>query len=224
MEQRISVIIPTLNEAEHIQCCLTPLQPLRAKGHEIILVDGGSEDTTIDLARPLVDTVVKTSPGRAEQMAAGVDASHHPILWFLHADTLIPQHAEEELLKAVGEHQWGRFNVTLSGRHPLLRVVETMINLRSCLTGIATGDQGIFVSRELYEIIGGMPRQPLMEDVEMSRLLKCHSRPACIKLPLQTSSRRWEENGILRTILLMWGLRAAYALGVPATRLATLYR
>ncbi len=224
MNTRLSVIIPALNEAQHIRETLRLLQPLRQRGHEVIVVDGGSNDDTVKLAIPLADVVLNASPGRAGQMAAGVDASHQPIIWFLHADTRIPADADHEIIHALQDNGWGRFDVTLSGQHPLLRVVETMMNLRSCLTGIATGDQGIFVSRELYEMIGGMPHQPLMEDVEMSRLLKCHGRPACIKLPLQTSSRRWEEKGILRTILLMWGLRAAYALGVPASRLSALYR
>jgi rSAM/selenodomain-associated transferase 2 len=224
MNPQLSIIIPVLNEAQHIRETLRLLQPLRKRGHEVIMVDGGSSDDTVELATSLADVVLNASPGRAGQMAAGVDASHHPIIWFLHADTQIPADADREIIHALQSSGWGRFNVTLSGPHPLFRIIETMINLRSCLSGIATGDQGIFVSRELYEIIGGMPHQPLMEDVELSRLLKCHGRPACIKLPVQTSSRRWEKNGILRTILLMWGLRAAYALGVPASRLAALYR
>lgn len=224
MDSPISIVIPALNEASHIRQTLLALQPLRQHGHEVIVVDGGSMDATMEIAHPLSDKVMPATAGRAEQMAAGADAASHDILWFLHADTLIPNGAGDTLLDALQSHAWGRFNVALSGRHPLLRIVERMINLRSCLSGIATGDQGIFLYREYYEAIGGMPRQPLMEDVELSRRLKRYGRPACVKQPLQTSSRRWEQHGILRTILLMWWLRTAYALGVPATRLAGLYR
>lgn len=224
MNPRLSIIIPALNEARHIHETLQRLQPLRQRGHEVIVVDGGSSDDTVALTTPLADVVLNASPGRAGQMAAGVDVSHQPILWFLHADTQIPADADDEIIHALQDNGWGRFDITLSGSHPLFRIIERMINLRSCLSGIATGDQGIFMQRELYQRIGGMPRQPLMEDVELSRLLKHHNRPACIKRRLQTSSRRWEEHGIIRTVLLMWFLRSAYALGVPAERLAARYR
>lgn len=223
MRSAISIIVPALSEAKHIGRTLAALQPLRGRGCEVIVVDGGSRDQTVSIAEPLADAVLLSPPGRAAQMSAGARHAAHPILWFLHADTLVPPDAGRAIQRAVEQHRWGRFNVTLSGSHPLFRLIEKMINLRSCLSGIATGDQGIFVRRELFENIGGMPNLPLMEDVELSRRLKRHGRPACLRDTLLTSSRRWEQRGILRTILLMWWLRAAYALGVSPSRLAGWY-
>lgn len=224
MEATISIIIPALNEARHIGETLRHLQPLRDRGHEVIVVDGGSDDQTVALATPLADTVLDSPPGRAGQMAAGAAAARHPVLWFLHADTLVPDGADRAILDTLQQRGWGRFDVVLSGNHPMLRIVERLINLRSRLSGIATGDQGIFIRRELYQRIGGMPLQPLMEDVELSRRLRRTARPACLRQRLVTSSRRWEQRGILRTILLMWWLRGAYALGVSPQRLAGWYR
>lgn len=224
MDSAISIIVPALNEARHIGRTLKALQPLRARGCEVIVVDGGSVDVTRRIAEPLADSVTVSRAGRAEQMAAGSEPARHPILWFLHADTLVPDGADHAIRAALEKHGWGRFDVTLSGRHTLLRLVEKAMNLRSRLGGIATGDQGIFVRRDLFEAVGGMPTQPLMEDVELSRRLRRTGPPACIHTPLHTSSRRWEERGVVRTVVLMWWLRAAYALGVPATRLAQWYR
>lgn len=224
MDRAISVIVPALNEAEHIGRTLEALQPMRERGCEIIVVDGGSYDQTVTIAEPLADIVLISKPGRAEQMAAGAGCASHQVLWFLHADTLVPADSDMLILQSTQERGWGRFNVILSGSHPLFRIIEKMINMRSCASGIATGDQGIFVRRALFELIGGMPQQPLMEDVELSRLLKRYGRPSCITTPLQTSSRRWEQRGIVRTVLLMWWLRAAYAIGVPASRLVEWYR
>lgn len=224
MSERISVIVPALNEAANIERMLERLQPLRERGHEVIVVDGGSADATSVLAAPLADRVLESGRGRARQMAAGAGATRHPILWFVHADTLIPDQADTLIMAALQHRGWGRFDVRLSGRHPLLRAVERLMNWRSCLSGIATGDQGIFLTRRRFEAVGGMPQLPLMEDVELSRRLRRHGRPACLRGPLVTSSRRWEQHGVLRTILLMWSLRAAYALGVDAARLARWYR
>jgi rSAM/selenodomain-associated transferase 2 len=222
----ISIVIPTLNEGEQIAAMLTQLQPLRVRGHEVILVDGGSSDDTVARAKGLADRVVTAPRGRASQMAAGIALAAHEVLWFLHADTYVPEEADALIAQALQRRPWGRFDVQLSGRHrrPLLRVVAWLMNRRSCLTGIATGDQGIFVTREALDAVGGMPPLPLMEDVELSRRLRRLGRPACVAKPLITSSRRWEENGVWRTIGLMWLLRAAYALGVSPVRLARLYR
>ncbi|MCW8829760.1 MAG: TIGR04283 family arsenosugar biosynthesis glycosyltransferase [Gammaproteobacteria bacterium] len=224
MNPRLSIIIPALNEARHIRETLLALQPLRRRGHEVIVVDGGSHDETASLARPLADVVLASPPGRAVQMAAGAEHASHTVLWFLHADTLVPPQADRAIVDALQRSEWGRFDIVLSGHHPMLRVVERLINLRSRLSGIATGDQGIFVTRELFQHIGGMPQQPLMEDVALSRRLKRIGRPACLSQRLLTSSRRWEQHGIVRTILLMWWLRAAYAAGVSPQRLARWYR
>ncbi len=220
--RRISIIIPALNEAEHLCATLSDLAPLRVAGHELILADGGSHDGTPDLASPLVDKIIQTRSGRAVQMNAGAQAACGDILWFLHADSRIPENATDTLLQS--QREWGRFDISLSGRHPLLRIVEKMMNLRSRLTGIATGDQGIFVIRKAFEAIGGYPDIPLMEDIALSKALRRRSRPACLRTRLITSSRRWEQHGILSTIALMWRLRLAYALGTDPSRLAKHYR
>jgi rSAM/selenodomain-associated transferase 2 len=221
----VSIIIPTLNEAAILQSTLQRLQPWRDAGHEVVLVDGGSVDGSVAIAVPLADRVLRSEAGRARQMNAGAEAARGEVLLFLHADTRLPDSAETMMRQALVARPWGRFDVTLSGRHWLLRVVERMMNWRSCLSGIATGDQAIFVERDLFEAVGGYPEQPLMEDIALSRRLKRRvGPPACLRPPLITSSRRWEENGILRTIWLMWRLRLAYFLGVSPQRLAQQYR
>ncbi len=209
-----------------LEASLRPLQPWRKAGHELILVDGGSCDSTLDIARPLVDKLLNSAPGRAWQMNQGAEAASREVLLFLHADTLLPCEGDTLILQALMQRNtWGRFDVRLSGRHWLLRVVERMMNWRSCLTGIATGDQGIFVERSLFNRLGGFPPLPLMEDIAMSKHLKREvGPPVCIHTPLITSSRRWEQYGIVRTIVLMWRLRLAWFLGVPAERLAQRYR
>ena len=221
----ISIIIPILNEADHLAACLHALQPLRAQRCELIVADGGSRDQSVALAEPLTDGVVVSARGRATQMNAGARKANGEILWFLHADSLPPPDAARLIRNALAppEPGWGRFDVRLSGCQPLLRLVERSMNLRSRLTGIATGDQGIFVRRKLFERLGGYPPIALMEDIALSRLLKRRARPACLRQPLQTSSRRWERDGIARTILLMWRLRLAYFLGVDPDRLARIY-
>lgn len=222
---RISVIIPTWNEAHCIESCLQGLQTLREQQHEIILVDGGSEDDTIARADPWVDQVLMAPRGRARQLRAGAQAARGELLWFVHADTEVPENAAQQMLIALRQHGagWGRFAVRLSGQGWRFRVIEALMNLRSCVTGIATGDQGIFVRRDWYEAVGGWPDIPLMEDVALSRGLKHLDRPLCLSTRLGTSSRRWERHGVWRTVLLMWWLRLAYALGVNPRRLATRY-
>lgn len=221
---RLSIVIPTLNESRCIALLLNDLEPIRAKGHEVILVDGGSTDTTRDRAGPRVDQVILTGRGRARQMNAGAAAAAGEVLWFLHADSRIPPQAPWRLLDVCRAGRlWGRFDVRLSGASGLLRIVEWSMNRRSRLTGIATGDQGIFVTRNAFELAGRYPEIPLMEDVALSNTLRRRARPACLGTRILTSSRRWEERGIVPTILLMWRLRLAYALGVDPHRLARLY-
>jgi rSAM/selenodomain-associated transferase 2 len=221
----LSIILPVLNEETHIAGCLRALQPLRGPDCELIVVDGGSRDRTVAQAESLADRVIVSAKGRAAQMNAGAQQASGGILWFLHADSLLPTNATGLIRAALSDpdRHWGRFDVRLSGRQPFLRVVETLMNLRSRLTGIATGDQGIFVHRGLFERVGGYPDIALMEDIALSRLLKRHGRPICLRQRLQTSSRRWERDGIPRTILLMWGLRLAYFLGADPKRLARIY-
>jgi len=222
---RISIIMPVLNEAETLGECLRDLQALRAQRCELIVADGGSRDRSAVLAAPLADRVVLAPKGRALQMNAGAEQAGGSILWFLHADSRPPPSAARLIREAmaVSGVGWGRFDVRLSGRRPSLRIVETMMNLRSRLSGIATGDQGIFVRRALFERIGGYPSIALMEDIALSRLLKRHGRPVCLRQRLQTSSRRWERDGVWRTILLMWRLRLAYFFGADPARLARMY-
>lgn len=222
---RISVIIPTYNEALCIGAMLARLQPLRSRGHEVVVVDGGSEDGTPELAAPFVDQMVEGASGRAKQMNAGAAVARGEVFWFLHADTLPFSDADEAIsrgLARLGRH-WGRFDVRLSGGHCAFRVIEAMMNLRSRLTGIVTGDQGIFVERACFEAVGGFPAIPLMEDIALSRALGLCGRPVSLRQRLVTSSRRWEQGGIVRTILLMWRLRLSYALGADPARLAKKY-
>ncbi len=198
---------------------------MRERGVEIIVVDGGSSDRTRELSLPYINHWIESdSTGRALQMNRGAEVAKAEVLWFLHADTQVPEESDQTILQALQQRLWGRFNVCLSGDEPLLRMVERMMNLRSCWSGIATGDQGIFLSRSLFVEIGGFPEIPLMEDIAISRELRKRGRPLCIRQRLVTSSRRWEESGIIRTILLMWWLRFGYWAGISPQRLARMYR
>ena len=224
MSVQLSIIVPALNEAGCIRELLRQLQALRAQGHEVIVVDGGSCDATVALAQPLVDQLLPAPAGRALQMNIGAQAARGRVLWFVHADTRVPETAAQVIIETVAHAAgWGRFDVRLSGDRLLLRLVERMMNWRSRITGIATGDQGIFVTRELFERVGGFAALPLMEDIDLSRRLKREQRPLCLRARLTSSSRRWEQKGIVRTIALMWVLRLAYFLGVPPARLAMHY-
>jgi rSAM/selenodomain-associated transferase 2 len=220
---RLSIVVPVLDEAEGIAASLQPLQVLRAQGHEVIVVDGGSRDGTPAFAQALADRVIASPRGRATQMNAGARVAHGDALLFLHADTRLPDAAPARIEQALRQHAWGRFNVAIEGRSMWLPVIAALMNLRSRLTGIATGDQAIFVSRAAFDAVGGYPEQPLMEDIELSKRLKRIGPPACLRARAVTSGRRWEQHGVWRTILLMWRLRFDYWRGVPATRLAARY-
>jgi rSAM/selenodomain-associated transferase 2 len=221
----ISIVIPVLNEATILKTFLEFLQPLRQRDCELLVVDGGSIDASLEIAAPLVDQVVTSHQGRAVQMNAGARVAQGDILWFLHSDCSPPPEADGLIRSALTDPNsaWGRFDVSLSGRHSLLRCVETFMNWRSRLTGIATGDQGIFVRRDVFERLGGYPDIPLMEDIALSRALKRISRPVCLSQRLHSSSRRWEKHGVVKTVLLMWRLRLAYFLGADPARLARIY-
>ena len=222
----LSIVVPTLNEAEGIEAALAPLQPMRARGCEVIVVDGGSADATVERARPLADCVIAAGRGRARQQNAGAAAASGDVLLFLHADTRLPEDADRIVLGGLERsgRGWGRFDVRLTGRAPMLRVVERMIGVRSRLSGIATGDQAIFMRRNWFGRAGGFPDVPLMEDVALSKALKRSGPPLCLRETVLTSSRRWEERGIARTIVLMWSLRLRYALGSDPADLARRYR
>jgi rSAM/selenodomain-associated transferase 2 len=221
----LSIIVPCLNEAHGIAGTLVALAPLRTHGTEVIVVDGGSRDGTPERAAPFADLVISARRGRALQMNAGAARARGEILLFLHADTLLPEAADALIVEGLQRTRrgWGRFDVAIAGRHPLLRVVEQLMNLRSRLTGIATGDQAIFVTRSLFTAAGGYPEIALMEDVALSKRLKHFGPPLCLRHRLTTSGRRWEKRGVLRTILLMWRLRLAYWLGADPGKLAMRY-
>jgi rSAM/selenodomain-associated transferase 2 len=222
---KISIIIPVLNEAALIVQTLSALQPLRAAGHELIVVDGGSSDDTIALAEPLADQIIRSSRGRSRQMNAGAKSARGEILLFLHSDSLLPRRADQWIICEMEKRgkNWGRFDVRLSGRHFLFRIVELLMNLRSRITCIATGDQAIFVKKELFDTVGGYPDIDLMEDITMSKFLKKYGPPLCLWQKVATSSRRWERKGVVRTILLMWFLRLVYFYKADPSRLARFY-
>jgi rSAM/selenodomain-associated transferase 2 len=222
---RLSVIVPTLNEASAIAPMLSALAPLRERRCEVIVADGGSGDGTAEAALGLADRVIHAPRGRASQMNAGAAAARGEVLWFLHADTAPPADADRLILDGLARsgRGWGRFDVCLSGAHPLLRLVERGMNWRSRATGICTGDQGIFVRREAFERAGGFPPLALMEDLALSKRLKTGGPPLCLSQRVATSSRRWETNGVLRTVLRMWRLRLLYFFGADPARLASLY-
>ena len=223
---KLSIIIPTLNEEGVIRSSLTALAALRRSGHEVIIVDGGSRDNTVALAQPLADKVITSQAGRATQMNAGTRFSHGDVLVFLHADTRLPPNSDILIINGLKQYAkvWGRFDVHLGGRQPSLRIIETMMNWRSRLSAIATGDQCLFIRREIFTAVGGYPEIKLMEDIAISSLLKRYGRPLCITQKAITSSRRWQQRGILRTILLMWRLRIGYFFGENTQYLAQRYQ
>jgi rSAM/selenodomain-associated transferase 2 len=222
---KLSIIMPVLDEGEGIAPTLDALSDMRALGAEVIVVDGGSRDATIQRARLRTDRVLSAPRGRALQMNAGAAKATGDVLLFLHADTRLPRHADLVVLTGLERsgRAWGRFNVKIEGRSPLLLLVGWLMNLRSRLTGIATGDQAIFVRRDTFQAIGGFAEIPLMEDVALCKRLKGVSRPLCLSERVVTSGRRWEKNGVLNTIVLMWRLRLAYFFGANPNELARQY-
>lgn len=220
----LSIIIPVLNEAAGIVDLLQSLQGFRSHGAEIIVADGSSGDATVQLALPLADQVMTAPRGRASQMNAGAALARAPLLLFLHADTRLPEGALPLVTQAIAQGAlWGRFDVAISGSASGLGLIARMMNLRSRLSGIATGDQAIFVRRDVFEQISGFSDLPLMEDIEFSRRMKRIGRPACLSEKVITSGRRWEKHGVLRTILLMWSLRLRYFFGADPADLAREY-
>lgn len=200
------------------------LQSIRQQGHEVIIVDGGSVDNTLVIAHDIADRVLVSSPGRALQMNSGASAASGGVFLFLHADTLLPEDSVQ-IIAALCQQKscWGRFDVRLSSSKFVFRLIEGLMNLRSCLTAIATGDQAIFIEKKLFERVGGFPEIALMEDIAISRRLKKISRPVCVKQKVITSSRRWENNGVVATVLLMWKLRLYYFFGASPEKLKQLY-
>ena len=221
----LSIIIPVLNEAENLSRVLQSVQVFRCSGHEVIVVDGGSSDNSLVLAREASDLVVTSAPGRALQMNCGAEEATGDVYLFLHADTVLPDDALT-LLSALDASVlfWGRFDIQLSSNKTVFRLIEWLMNRRSRLTSIVTGDQALFVERRLFKKIKGFPAIALMEDIAISRALKKYSAPVCLSAKVISSSRRWESKGIVITVLLMWKLRLYYFFGVSPDKLHRLYR
>lgn len=221
----ISIVIPVLDDADALARLLDQLGGLLGDSSEIIVVDGGSSDLSVTIAQSHRVVLVHSQRGRARQLNDGIAHAQAPVVWMLHADSDVSPAVWRSLVARARDPalRWGRFDVRLSGRSPLLRVVEWMMNVRSCVTSICTGDQGIFVKREVLATVGGVPDQPLMEDIELSRRLRRMGAVSCAREKLVTSSRRWEGEGMLATVLLMWRLRAAYFFGTDPARLAERY-
>jgi len=219
----LSIVMPVLDEAARIGPAITALAPLIARGTELVVVDGGSRDDTVLLAREHGARVIAAQRSRAAQMNAGAAAARGEALLFLHADTALPADADAQVIAALSSRGWGRFDVTIDGRHWMLPVIAMLMNLRSRLTGIATGDQAMFMRRAAFDRAGGFPAQPLMEDIALSATLRGEGRPACLKSRVITSGRRWDTQGAWRTIALMWWLRLAYWWGTPPAELHRRY-
>lgn len=220
----LCIILPVLNEAPILEERLRALQAMRKRGARVVVVDGGSDDDTLSIARQHADLAFPAPRGRASQMNAGAAACPADILLFLHVDTQLPPSADAMVARAMrGPRQWGRFDVRLDSRRPALRLVEALMNVRSRWTSIATGDQALFVRYAAFQEVGGFPDIPLMEDIVMSTRLKKLSPPACLRQRVITSARRWERHGIWRTVLLMWRLRLAFFFGADPNKLAVRY-
>ncbi len=222
---RLSIIVPVLDEAAHVRSCLERLAPLRARGAEVVVADGGSGDGTVAIAMPLCDRIVAAPRGRARQMNAGAAAANGEVFLFLHADTVLPEQADRLVLEGMrtGAAAWGRFDVRIAGRPRMLACVAWFMNVRSRLTGIATGDQAIFVTRGAFDAAGRYPEIALMEDIALCTALRRGAAPLCLSASVVTSGRRWEKHGVWNTILLMWRLRLAYFLGGDPAALARKY-
>jgi rSAM/selenodomain-associated transferase 2/rSAM/selenodomain-associated transferase 1 len=221
---KLSIVVPVLNEATTLAARLTALAPLRERGAELLVVDGGSGDDTLTIAKLHADRALRAPRGRASQLNAGACKARGEVLLFLHADTRLPQDADRLIAQAMASgHRWGRFDVRIEGRHSLLPVVAAFMNLRSRASGIATGDQAMFVRRDIFLSAGGFAPLPLMEDIDLSRRLKRMGAPACLRERVITSGRRWDQHGFWRTVALMWRLRAAFWLGADPHSLARHY-
>lgn len=221
----IAVIIPLLNEAEILPTLMNQLERLHQAGMQVIVVDGGSDDGTRERLAATAFHVIDGPRGRALQMNAGARHADAELLLFLHADTVLPDNSVQLIIDSNTDgYCWGRFDVQITGEHFMLPVIARMMNWRSRLTKIATGDQALFMRREIFQQVNGFPQQSLMEDIEISKQLKRLGRPACLRQKVTTSGRRWQENGVWKTILLMWRLRFDYWRGVDASQLAGRYQ
>lgn len=221
----LSIVLPALNEAQSIAATLVQLQSARSRGAEVIVVDGGSRDETMARALSLADKVISSAKGRASQMNAGATVAAGDVLLFLHADSKAPQDADQLILDGLQSmsRAWGRFDIAIEGRHFFLPVIAWFMNRRSRFTGIATGDQGLFMTRDAFTRVGGFAGIPLMEDVAICSALKRIGAPLCLAQKISTSGRRWEKHGVWRTVFLMWRIRLAYFLGADPVQLHRTY-
>lgn len=231
----VSIIIPILNEADNLPHLFANINSLNPVPQQVILVDGSSKDNSFSIAQNLIENliikncstidwqVMESVAGRALQMNRGAELATSDILLFLHADTQLPSQAISDITTAMQTAEWGRFDVQLDSRQPMLWIVSQFINWRSRLTSIVTGDQAIFISKDLFNKIGGYPKQALMEDVELCKRLKGIAEPTCLSSKVITSARRWQQHGTWRTIILMWQLRFDYWRGVSADNIKARY-
>lgn len=224
-KEKISIIIPVLNDADALANLLPRLQYHRQQGHEVLIVDGGSSDASMTVARSQADRILMTGTGRGRQMNLGAENARHEILLFLHADTGFPDDGLSQIQAALADSEchWGHFNVDLDRQGFPYGLIATLMNIRSRLTGVATGDQGIFVRRRVFHDAGCFKAIPLMEDIALSKALRKIAWPRSLPGKLLTSSRRWEREGVIKTILLMWFLRLAYVVGINTDTLARIY-
>ena len=220
--QNISVIIPILNECDGLKDLDHHLS-LFYFG-EVIYVDGGSSDGSWEWLQKHTACAIQSDLGRAKQMNAGAKKATGDYLLFLHADTRLPEQAPRQIIKGLNLCSWGRFDVKFFGNDWLLSIVAYSMNLRSRLTSVSTGDQGLFVKRSIFRDIHGFDEIPLMEDVEIAKRLKNISKPYCSHAHIITSPRRWLENGRVKTIILMWRLRWKYYRGESPKALQRYYR
>ena len=224
MTPMLSIVVPVLNEARILEARLNALQCHRVAEVELIVVDGGSVDRSAEIAAPLCDRTLVSTPGRACQMNAGAEAARGTWLLFLHADTILSKESFDALLIILGQNpDWGWFNVRISGKHPFLQLTASLMNLRSAWTGIATGDQGLFVRQRVFQGVGGFPVLPLMEDIALCKSLREQAEPVIVRSPLVTDGRRWDQGGWSRTVILMWLLRWGYWCGISPERLSRFY-
>lgn len=222
---KISIIIPSYHESHQLRDLVTSLEPFRKAGHEVIVVNGDATDHTVKTIASYVDHIIVSDKGRARQMNAGVQHATGDRYWFLHVDTTLlnPSGAYQSVLYHLNPEQWGRFSIHFDSTHFMFKIIAKMMNVRSKLSGIATGDQGIFVHQQAFQKVQGYTDIALMEDIDLCRKLKQISRPINSHLLIQTSARRWEKHGIIRTVLLMWWLRLRYFFGADPAKLAELY-
>ncbi|WP_269764225.1 TIGR04283 family arsenosugar biosynthesis glycosyltransferase [Ghiorsea bivora] len=219
-------MIPVYNEEETLPHALREIQKLNLEAtDQLIFIDGGSNDHTKQLIQDAGFHCLVSQAGRAKQMNMGAQNTKSDIILFLHIDTSISSSNISNIKKTYNQgYLSGRFNIRLSSSGLSYQIISFFMNARSCLSKISTGDQAMFVRRDVFETVGGFPDLPLMEDIALSKKLRPLGHIACLKDTLVTSSRRWEKYGVINTVLLMWKLRFLYWIGISPEKLAKMYR